>query len=291
MKLALEVWSADFDQLVGTCLRAEALGLHGFYYGESPTGLNLDCWTVLAGLAQRTTRIRLGPVISNVLGTYRSPVLLARQAATVAIMSGGRLDFRTGVGASVTYGRRWWEPFGVAYGSYTERWQEVHWALSRLQPLWAGEPVEFVPGSPVTLELDTPTIPVTVSATGPSGKALACELADAWETSFCTTDEFSGQLARMRDDGFSGVASMEIDAFVGTTSGAVDRLLARVRSERSREDLAPVFARALVGTPDVLTDHLAALEAAGVQQLVVALHDPHDPDALEALVAASALRS
>lgn len=286
MRVALEVWSADFAQVLDTCVRAERLGFDAFYYGEAPTGLNLDCWTTLAALAERTSVIRLGPVITNVLDTYRSPALLGKQAATVAIISGGRLDFRTGVGAAVAYGRRWWEPFGVNYGLYDDRLAELRRTVGLLRPFWAGEPVEFSKGEAVTIGFDTPAIPVTIAATGPKGMRLASELADTWETSFRTAAEFVAQ-RRQFGSKSSVTASLEIDAFVGTDASEVDRVLRQARAERGSEDLEAVFERALVGTPDVVADQLAALEATGVQQVVVALHDPHNPDALEALAKAA----
>ncbi len=292
MKIALEVWSSDLAQLLDTCCRAEALGIDAFYYGEAPTGLNLDCWTTLAALAQRTHRIRLGPVITNVLGSYRSVVLLGKQAATVAIVSDGRLDFRTGVGAAADFGRPWWEPYGVEYPVYDRRLHELRRALSLLRPFWRGEPVEFSPGQPVRIGFDTPRIPVTVAATGPKGVALAGEFADTWETSFRTAAEVVTQ--REEFGALGGVASsltrsLEIDAFVGTTRSAVDEILRRARSERLGEDLDAVFERALVGTPELVAEQLAVLGRAGVDQVVVALHDPHDPDALEALAASAGM--
>ena len=70
---------------------------------------------------------------------------------------------------------------------------------------------------------------------------------------------------------------------------ALYHLLARVRADRPDEDLDPVLDRALVGTPADAAGRIAELAAAGADQLVVALHDPHDPEALEALATAARL--
>ncbi len=288
MKVALEVWSSRYDETEATCLLAESLGFDAFYYGESPHDLNLDCWTTLAALARATNRIRIGPVITNILPTYRSTTLLARQAATVSAISDGRLDLRTGVGASATFGRRWWEPYGIEYAGYNQRLADLDEALDVLPDLCAGQPVDL-PGSTTDL-----TIPLTIAATGDRAMHLAATKADVWETSFCTASEFAERNARFTelDPPRDVVRSLEIDGFLARTTDDLDQLLDRVRRERGAdEDLGPVLDRALVGLPTSASVQLRELAAVGVDQVVVALHDPHDPEALHALAEAANLVS
>lgn len=273
MRIALEVWSSDYDEIEATCLAAEQLGFEAFYYGESPTDLNLECWGVLAALARATSTIRLGPVIANILPEYRSLSLLARQAAAVDAVAGGRLDFRTGVGAAAEFGRGWWEAAGVAYPAYGRRLAETTAALDALPGLWG-------PDRP---------IPITVAATGERAMDLAAARADVWETSFCTPSEFGQRRAEMTDrlDGRPIRCALEIDGFVASTDRAAGRLIDRVRADRGgTEDLEPVLHRALTGDPTTVAGQLGALAEAGVDQLLVAFHDPHDRDGLEALAEA-----
>ncbi len=292
MRVALEVWSSRYAEVAATCTRAESLGFDAFYYGESPHGLNLDCWTTLAALAASTERIRIGPVITNVLPTYRSTALLAEQAATVATVSGGRLDFRTGVGASATFGRPWWEPFGIDYPDYGQRLADLREALETLPGLWAGERPDGSDAPTAMLRPALPKIPITVAARGERAMGLAAAHAEVWETSFCTPEEYRARRSRMLEilAGRAITCSLEIDGFVSTSPHGSARLLRRVRAERGgSEDLDPVLERGLVGVPDEAARRLCDLADAGVDQVVVALHDPHDPDALEALAEAARL--
>ena len=295
MELAVEVWSGDVDRVIATARRADELGLDGFRYGESPTRLHLDCWTILAAVARETRRIRIGPVVANLLADYRSPLLLARQAATVAALSGGRLDFATGAGAATGYGRAWWEPFGIGYPGYDERLTELARLLPRLRRWWSGGVVEAGAGEPVTLGLVHPPIPITVAATGDRAMTIAAAAADVWEASFRTPDEYRNLatrfevLASERASTRPIVRALEIDGFVGTIAGRAAAVEAAARADRSGEDVDRIMERALLGEPARVADRMGELAAAGVERLLVALHDPHDPDALEALAAARAL--
>ena len=56
----------------------------------------LEGWTLLSALAARTERLRLGLMVAG--NTYRHPAIHAHQAATVDVISGGRLDFGVGAG-------------------------------------------------------------------------------------------------------------------------------------------------------------------------------------------------
>jgi alkanesulfonate monooxygenase SsuD/methylene tetrahydromethanopterin reductase-like flavin-dependent oxidoreductase (luciferase family) len=274
--MALEVWGHDYDRLVATARAAEQLGFAALYYGESPHRLNLETWTVLAALAARTTSMRIGPVITNLLPAYRSFPLFARQVHALTVISEGRFDLRTATGAARAWARPWWEQVDLPYPPRAERRRVLEEWLHTLHQSSAAA--------------DRP--PITVAATGPLAMGIAARYADVWEASFRTIAEFRDLAVR-----FDELAahrrprvrrSLEIDAVTGPTAEARRRQTTRFLAERGPDGPA-ALAKALTGTADDIAEQLAAYHAAGVDQLLIAAVDPHDRATLETLATAATL--
>src|SRR5271170_3222878 len=110
------------------------------------TGAALEAWTLLPALAAQTSRLRLGVIVTS--NRLRSPTLLAKMAATVDIISGGRLDFGIGVGASRVAGEnpgvREFEAYGVPLVSPGEAVRDLAESLSIVRRMWTEvEPFDF----------------------------------------------------------------------------------------------------------------------------------------------------
>src|SRR4051794_17243473 len=86
------------------------LGDHLLYrYADGSTRGPWEGWTVLAGPAASTSRIRLGPLVA--CSAFHSPPMLAKLAATVDEVSGGRLILGLGAGWNETEFRAFGLPF------------------------------------------------------------------------------------------------------------------------------------------------------------------------------------
>lgn len=111
---------------------------HFYPIGETDHhGPCLEGWTLLAALAARTERLRVGVMVTG--NTYRHPAVLAKMAATVDVISDGRLDFGIGAG--------WNEEESSAYGiplyAPGERIAHLGEACEVIRRLWTERTVTF----------------------------------------------------------------------------------------------------------------------------------------------------
>jgi F420-dependent oxidoreductase-like protein len=97
-----------------------------------------EAWTLMAALAAVTERARLGQMCTCAL--YRPPSMLAKMAANVDVISGGRLDVGIGAGWS----RKEFEAYGYPYPSDGERLDMLEEAVQVLKAMWTEEEATFI---------------------------------------------------------------------------------------------------------------------------------------------------
>ncbi len=123
-----------FQQLKNVVLECERLGYDSVWlddhlmYRDSQI---LECWTALSALASATSRIRLGTMV--LCNAHRNPALLAKAAATLDVISGGRLEF--GIGAGVQEAEH--HAYGFGFPKPGERVGQLEEALEVIRRLWA----------------------------------------------------------------------------------------------------------------------------------------------------------
>src|SRR5690606_21200290 len=140
-----------------------------------------DTWTLLSWVAARTERIRLAANVHNV--PMRPPAVLARSAASLDLLSGGRLDLALGAGA-------FWdamESMGVERLTPGQSVDALSEAIAVIRALWdAGGPPVRLPGEHHRLDgaqtgpAPAHTVPIWVGAVSPRMLRLIGRQADGW---------------------------------------------------------------------------------------------------------------
>jgi alkanesulfonate monooxygenase SsuD/methylene tetrahydromethanopterin reductase-like flavin-dependent oxidoreductase (luciferase family) len=272
--------------LVDRCERAEEMGFRSLWIDDhvanpqAPRSHWFEAFTALAGLANCTRRILLGPLVSNVV--LRHPVLLARQAATLENMSGGRLQLGVGAGYAPTdhqlLGTPEWSP-----GERAERFGE---AVELIDALLRAEPVDYV-GKHYEVHgvrlrpapIRRPRPPMCIAAHSRSSLRLVARFGDIWSS-------FGGW----------GLTSAELLAITQQRSAAIDEHCAEFGRD-PRSIRRQILAGTPATTPDPIwssvrafDDWVAGWQQIGIDEIVLyfppeLLYEPElvDPEVLEHL--------
>ena len=104
--------------------------------GGDPAGPVFEGWTLLSALAAQTERLRLGVLVTS--NRFRPPAMLAKIAATVDIVSGGRLEFGLGVGSrpSPPEARREYPANGLPYLEFAPAVEALAESCAVIRRLW-----------------------------------------------------------------------------------------------------------------------------------------------------------
>ena len=242
------------------------LGDHLLYRGAGePERSPWDAWTQLAALAQATERVVIGPLVACL--AFHPPGLVARMAASIDEISGGR--FVLGVGSG------WNEPefraFGLPFDRLASRFLESFEIVRRLigSERVTSDGTFFQADNAVLLPPPARRIPLMVGTKGPRQLAATLPYVDTWNTWF----DWYGNTA----EGFA-VQNAEISAAAesaGRDPAELERsacvLVAfdsRART-RTRDAKAPP----LEGSADHVAGALRDLAAAGADEAILVL-DP-----------------
>ena len=145
--MRFSVWpnpTQTFEEVQQIARHAESTGWDGFWYADHfmPDGADTsapwpEAWTTLAGLAASVPRIRLGTLVTG--NTYRHPAVLAKMAATVDHMSGGRVVLGLGAGWQENEHRQ----YGIDFYTVPERLARLDEACQVIKALFGEKSASF----------------------------------------------------------------------------------------------------------------------------------------------------
>jgi F420-dependent oxidoreductase-like protein len=285
--------------------RVEALGFESLWRSDHFTSLEdssrdaIETWVALTATAAETTRLRFGPLVCPM--TFRHPSLLARMAASVDVLSGGRLVLGLGAGWNEHEHRA----FGIRFPPLQERIDLLEEGIEVILRLLGDGPACFegryyqLNGSnPRPKPIQQPRIPLLIGTTG-AGRMLrvVARYADEWDAPGITSVA-AYRVRRERLDSYCRDINRDPDEIRRCVSTAYlighDAAALRRRGAMMQQ-LIPSLASLdpgampevlrtdgwIVGTPDEIVVQLRALAGEGVERVILQHNDPTDFEALE----------
>ncbi len=282
-----------WPELLSMARAAEDAGFDSLWVGDHllydlPGGVTRgpwEAWTSLAALAVATSRVEIGPLVAST--SFHAPAMLAKQAATVDAISGGRLIVGLGAG----WNEREYRAFGFAYDHRVSRFEEAFTVIRTL--LREGradldgtyyrvedcvlDPAPVRPGGP----------PLMLGSVGPRMMRIGLPHVDAWNVWWSDYGNSPEGFAAVRER--VDEATLEVGRRPGDITATAAVLVGlpggggRVMGDTSKPPVTPVQ-----GSADDVAGGLAAMAAAGAAHLQLVV-DPITQHSIELLADALAV--
>lgn len=278
--------AVPWPEMVAMARAAEGAGFDSIWLGDHllydlPDGAvrgPWEVWTALAGLAAVTERVELGPLVAST--SFHAPAMLAKLAATVDAISGGRLILGLGAG----WNQREYTAFGFGYDNRVSRFEEAFTIIRELVRTGRSDfrgayyevadcvldPRPVRPGGP----------PLMLGSVSPRMMRIGLPHVDAWNVWWSQYGNDPGGFATVRtrvEDAAaqSGRDACEVEATAAVLvrlPGGTGRLMGETYDDRG---VRPVLV-------SDLAEHLRAMADAGAVHLQLVL-DPITVESIEAV--------
>ncbi|HEX3722909.1 MAG TPA: LLM class flavin-dependent oxidoreductase [Nitrolancea sp.] len=245
------------------------------YRGEDKVQGFWDCWTILPALASTTKNVELGTLVTCT--AFRNPALMAKMAATVDEISGGRLILGIGAG----WNEYEYRAFGYPYDHRVSRFEEaltiIHGLLHEGYVDFHGKyydahECEMRPRGPRPGKL-----PIMIGSSSERMLGLTARYADSWNRWLVYSRSHPDQIpaAREKVDAACLAAGRDPSTLERTASVQID--LKGTQDPQAGK-------QSLIGTPEEMAETIRAFAAEGISHLQIMLR-PNVPEAIEKLAA------
>jgi alkanesulfonate monooxygenase SsuD/methylene tetrahydromethanopterin reductase-like flavin-dependent oxidoreductase (luciferase family) len=169
-----------YTEVLALAQAAEEAGFDTVTFSDRPPENNLEGWTLASAIGAVTQRVLLAHSTLNV--PFRNPALLAKMAAALDHITGGRVELILGAGAAEDHFRA----YGIPFGSAAERFRGLRETVRILRGIWTEPPFTFegqvyrVQGAEAPPRPVRGTIPIWIGALGPQMLAYTGRTADGW---------------------------------------------------------------------------------------------------------------
>ena len=282
-----------WPELFSLARTAEAAALDSLWLGDHllydlPGGITRgpwEVWTSLAAIAAVTSRIEIGPLVAST--GFHTPAMLAKQAATVDAISGGRLVLGLGAGWNEREYRAFGHPFDRRVSRFEEAFTVIRTLLREGRVDFHGrfydvddcvlDPMPVRPGGP----------PLMLGSVGPRMLGIGLPHVDAWNVWWSDYGNSAAGFGELRERVEEAAAAAGREpGEVAATAAVLVQLPdggGRLMGETYNRPVAPV-----VGTPQAIAEHVHAMAEAGASHVQLVL-DPITEQSIQVVGEAVAL--
>ncbi|MFQ5879239.1 MAG: LLM class flavin-dependent oxidoreductase [Dehalococcoidia bacterium] len=264
LRFGVNLTNQPFAETLSICRAAEEHGFDTVALADRPPESSLEGWTLACAIAALTQRLIITHRTLNV--PFRNPALLAKAAATLDVISGGRLELTLGAGAQESHFRA----YGIPSASPGDRFRALREAVIILRGMWTQpkftyqgrhyqvEEVELQP-KPVR-----GSIPIWIGALGPQMMDYTGRTADGWMKNRgwpTSVDELRSLIEQLE----AGAKS------AGRDPATIRRVLNGAGGVREGRSPEPLHSRAgLVGTAEEVLEAIAVYREIGIDTFYLA---------------------
>jgi probable F420-dependent oxidoreductase len=231
----------------------------------------LECMSVMAALAGRTRRLKFGV---NVLSlAFRDPVLVAKQCATIDVLSEGRLLPAFGIGSPLAPEWRTLNLDTKTRGRKTDEGLEI------IGRLWREETVDFegvhyhLSGASISPKPVRPDLPMWIGGSSEAAIRRTARFGTGWQAGAETPDQVAGVIAGIRAAAAAEGRAIDDDhygagipfRFGRADDPGLDRLFEAYKKRTGRDPLR-YFA---IGDAEAVVERIAAYVAAGISKFIL----------------------
>jgi len=284
----------DFGELRAIAQAAEQLGYHSlwlfdhFYHFPFIGNRSvLEPWTLMSVLAGATSTIRLGTLV--LCNNYRPPALLAKMAATLDVLSGGRLEFGYGAG----WHQEEFAGYGYDFPPVATRIRQMEEGLTVLKQLWveeratwSGKHYQLTEAVCEPKPLQRPHPPITIGGGGEQLLLRAvAQHADVWNYFPAPLPEFEHK-TRVLEEHCRAIGrdpqTLERSLMTPTITAAWEKEVRdQLEAAKARGDMWTFSGNYVQGTPDIVVPRFRDYIRRGVSFFIIQLPDSRDLKQIE----------
>jgi probable F420-dependent oxidoreductase len=243
----------------------------------------LEAWSMLAALGEATERVLIGPLVAAT--SFHNPAMIAKKAATVDDISGGRLILGLGAGWNLPE----YEAFGFPFDHRVSRFEE---AFTVIRTLIREGAIDFEGRFHTHRDMELlprarADMPLLIGSNGPRMLRVAAPHVDLWNSWYTHFDNRPEGLAHLLENVEVACEEFGRDpAEIGRTAAVLvqlERGTGRIAGSSERPEV-----EAVTGSPAGIAESLARFGEAGISHIQIVL-DPIDTRAVEGLAEAVSL--